>query len=266
MTGRLTSPSNPHLKRARRLRQRKHREREGAFVVEGIHPVWRAAETGADVQVVLMAPAVLTSEAARQLVAGLSPRGTRVLEVDAESFASVSERDNPSGLAAVVRSKQTTLDDLEVSAQSVFVALVDVANPGNLGTIVRTADAAAAAGVLLMGESTDAFHPAAVKASMGALFSVPLCHTTFDDLSAWRQAQGASLVTTSARADGDLWEADIPLPCIVLFGSEARGLPRDVLEQGDVALRIPMWGSTTSLNLAVAAGVVIYEIKRRAGR
>src|SRR6266568_7234783 len=176
MTGLISSAANPVVKRLRLLGDRKHRRREGVFVVEGIQPVWQAVEAGADVEVLVVAPDLLGGSPAARMVAGQEAAGTRVARLTAELFARVSPRDGPSGLAAIVRARVPGLAGLPVPPDALFVALHEIGNPGNLGSIIRTADAAGAAGVILLGQATDPFDPAAVKASMGAVFSVPVAH------------------------------------------------------------------------------------------
>jgi RNA methyltransferase, TrmH family len=262
MTNLISSAANPVVKRMRLLGDRKHRRRESAFVVEGIQPVWQAVEAGANVEVLVVAPALLGSRAA-ELVAGQEATGTRVARVTGELFARLSARDGPSGLAAIVRARVPGLASLPVTSDAVFVALHEVGNPGNLGTIIRTADAAGAAGVVLVGPAADPFDPAAVKASMGALFAVPVARAADPtEFFAWAAGSGVSVITTSAKAERSFWEAGYPRPLALLLGAEGAGLPEDVLAAGDVQVRIPMTGTAESLNLAVAAGLLLYQARK----
>ena len=260
----ISSTANPLVRRIRRLGERKHRRREGAFFVEGIQPVWQAVEAGTEIETLVVAPGLLTSALARRMVAEQERRGVRCARVTPAVFEALSGRDNPSGLAAVVRARTGRLDELAVTPDACFVALHEVGNPGNLGTILRTAEAAGAAGVLLLGETTDPFHPAAVKASMGALFTMPVVHVAEPEaFFAWAAARGIAVVTTSARAPDEHWAARYPLPVALLLGSEGEGLPAELLARGDLAVRIPMVGTAHSLNLAVAAGILLYEVRRQ---
>lgn len=254
----ISSPANPLLKRIRKLRQRKHRESERAFFVEGIAAVWQAIESGAEVDVVVVAPDLLTSERARELVASLGGRGIRVAEVTAEAFRSVAEREHPSGLGAVVGVPTRSLRDIAVGERTLVVALHDVGNPGNLGTVVRTADAAGAAAVVVTGGSTEPWDPAAAKASMGTIFSTPVVTAEVEDALAWAREHGLSVVASSARGRVAHWDARYPDRCLLLLGSEATGLPRELLDAADEVVRIPQQGTASSLNLAVAAGILIY--------
>lgn len=264
----ITSAANPLVKRVRQLGDRRHRRREQAFVVRGIQPVWQAVEAGADIEVLIVAPALL-GEPAAGMVAGQEARGARVARVSAELFERIGDRDGPAGLAAIVRQPRTSLTDLAVGSGSVFVALHEIANPGNLGTIIRTADAAGAAGIVLVGSCTDPFDPAAVKASMGAVFSVPVAAVPAPaEFLHWCKEQGIAIAVTSGRPGGTddpdtYWDARLPRPLAVLLGSEGAGLPANLLASGDVRLRIPMTGTAESLNLAVATGLVLYEAWRQ---
>ena len=262
----LTSASNPLIKRVRLLADRKHRRRESAFVVHGIQPVWQAVEAGADVEVLIVAPDLLRHVGAAAMVAATEAAGVPVARLSGELFGRIADRDGPSGLAAIVRAVRVTLADLTVRPDSLFAALHSAGNPGNLGTIIRTASAAGVGGVILIGPSADPYDPAAVKASMGALFTVPVVPVQsaaqFQD---WAAASGVRVVATSARGSVSCWEADLPLPLALLLGSEGAGLPEELISAAEVHVAIPMTGTAESLNLAVAAAILLYEVRRRTG-
>lgn len=260
----ITSAANPLVKRIRGLAERKQRRREGVFFVEGLQPVWQAVEAGATIELFVVAPDLLVSERARELLAAQEARGVRVAHLAASIFTSLSDRDGPTGLGAIVRARLARLEELPVREDAPLVALHRIGNPGNLGTIIRTADATGAGGIILLGETTDPFAPAAVKASMGALFALPIAHTTDpEQFFAWAAERGVAIVTTSARATDEHWGIRYPRPLAILLGSEGDGLPPDLLARGDLRVRIPMAGTARSLNLAVAAGVLLYEIRRQ---
>lgn len=266
MAQEITSSANPVIKRMRLLADRKHRRREGAFVVEGIQPVWQAVEAGAVIDTLVVAPRLLEHSPAARMVAQQEARGVTITRVSKELFGRLSGRDRPSGLAAIVRGRPAGLGELEVDAACVFVALHEIASPGNLGTIIRTANAAAAAGVILLGATADPFDPAAVKASMGALFGLPVAHVDAEEeFFAWAAGHSVAVIATSGKAADSFWDVEYPRPSVLLLGAEGTGLPGRLLERGDLLVRIPMAGTAESLNLAVAAGVMLYEMARRAG-
>src|SRR6266566_4483239 len=234
----------------RLLADRRHRRREGAFVVRGIQPVWQAVEAGAAIETLIVAPGLLgrspAERRAAEMVAGQEAAGVRVARVSDELFGRLSDREGPPGLAAIVRGRVLPLSELPAGPRSVFVALHEIGNPGNLGTIIRTANAAGAGGVVLFG-------PPVVQAREAGEFF------------AWAGDRGVTVITTSARATVSFWDASYPRPLALLLGAEGSGLPGDVLAQGDVCVRIPMVGTAESLNLAVAAGLLLYEAQRGGG-
>lgn len=259
----ITSRANPLIKELRALEQKKGRDRRGEFLVEGIQPVLQALQSGANIRLLIVAPDLLTSKVARDAIRSQERAGTRIVNVSAEVFESLAEREHPTGIAAVVRVTPHALRDVHVDRDALFVGLYEVSNPGNLGTILRTADAVKARGVILIGSATDPFAPAAVRASRGALFSIPVLQLqNANELLDWCDAQNVRIVTTSDRAQHDLWDADLSAPALFLLGNEGEGLPPAILARGQ-AVKIPMAGVMDSLNLAVAAGVLLYECKRQ---
>jgi TrmH family RNA methyltransferase len=265
----ITSAANPVVKRVRLLADRKHRRREGAFVVEGIQPVSRAIEAGWPVETLLVAPDLLAGSPAvgplERLVEEQEAAGVRVARLSRELFLRLSEREGATGLAAIIRGRTSALEELTVRSGAVLMALHNVGNPGNLGTIIRTADATGCDAVILVGDSSDPFAPAAVKASMGSLFATPVVQTaSLDEFFDWARAYGVRVIATSGTAEHDHWNTPYPTPLALLFGAEGPGLPAEALRRSDQQVRIPMTGTAESLNLAVAAGVMMYEARRAA--
>ncbi|MDX1687124.1 MAG: RNA methyltransferase [Candidatus Promineifilaceae bacterium] len=263
----ITSFRNPLVKRIKKLKQKKYRQREGAFFIEGIRVVLSALERGAPVEALVVAPELLTSDVAWEAVAEQRAQGVEVREVSGEVFESFAERDNPVGLGAIVGVRLRDLASLPAGPEDVFAALFDVGDPGNLGTIVRTLDGVGAAGLILVGQTTDPFHPTSVKASMGALFNVPVAEAeTVEAMWRWAEGRGVHTVATSAHARQVYWDAAYALPALLLLGSEGEGLPADVMERAEQTVTIPMVGASSSLNLAVAAGLLLYEVRRQIQR
>jgi TrmH family RNA methyltransferase len=264
----ITSFANPPVKRVRQLADRKRRRREGAFVVEGLQPVWRAVTSGWPVDTLIVAPDLLTNEPSRRMVHEQRESGVRVVSVSREVFAHLSDREGPAGLAAIVRGSLTGLSSFRPrpagSADGPVVALFRAANPGNIGTVLRTADAAGAAGLLLVGETADPFAPAAVKASMGSVFAVPFCAAPDPaELFDWAHRERRPVLAVTGSAAASLWDGPADGRAVLLLGSEGAGLPADLVDRCDDAVAIPMQGTAESLNLATAAAVLLYEFKRR---
>ena len=263
----ITSFRNPLVKRIKKLRRRKYRRREGAFFVEGIRVVLSAFEHRAPLETVVYASDLLTSDVAREALAAQRAAGTELVELSPEVFASISERDNPVGLGAIVRTRLHALDGLSVASDAILVAAEDLSDPGNLGTLVRTVDGVGAAGLILVGQTTDPFHPTAVKASMGALFTVPVAEVAeAAELWTWARDHDLFTIATSARAGQNFWQTGYRFPALLLLGSEGEGLAPELLRQADQAVSIPMYGQASSLNLSVAAGLLLYELRRAQSR
>lgn len=256
----ITSHANERVKAIRRLADRKARDESGLFWVEGLRLVGEAFDCGAAVQTLVVAPDLLRSDFGHGLVARARHQTVEVLEVSAEVFARLSQKDGPQGIAACVRPNWTRLDDAVVEPNCPWVALEAVADPGNLGTILRTGDSAGAAGVILLDHSTDPYDPSAVRGSMGAVFAQRLVRTSLTELDAWRRRQGAALIGTSDRGAQDYHAFRYPERSVILMGSERHGLSAQAVDRCDTVVRIPMLGRSDSLNLAVATAVLLYEM------
>jgi RNA methyltransferase, TrmH family len=258
---RITSTSNTHIKRIRALRSRKERALTGLFFAEGLRVVREAMSAPGAVELLIVAPELLAGAAAWETVATQRAGGGRVLEVSAEVFASLSERDGPQGIAAVVRQRWSELPQAS-PGESPWVALYGVKHPGNLGAVLRTCDAVGARGVILIGATTDPHDPASVRASMGTIVHQQLVRCSDGEFVAWSRADDRTLVGTSGAAERDYREAVYPRGLVLLMGAERRGLPRELLAACQEIVRIPMVGRADSLNLAVATGLVLYESVR----
>lgn len=260
----VTSFSNPTVKRYRALANRKYRRRENAFAVEGLQPVWRAVASAWRVDTLIVAPALLTNDAAREMVEAQRGLGCPVLSVSADVFAHLSQRDGPAGLAAIVGGSVAGLDGFQPTGPGPVVALHEVGNPGNIGTILRSADAAGAAGLLIIGACADPLAPAAVKASMGSVFAVPMAHAAGpEQLFTWAARSNRAVVAVTGHASDSLWDTDIAPGAVLLLGSEGDGLPDEIARRCAAAVAIPMQGTAESLNLATAASVTVFELSRR---
>ena len=206
-------------------------------------------------------------EYAQALVEGF-PR-ERCLALSDDVFQTLSDRDEPQGIAAEVRIEERTLADIPLVAGMLVIVAHQLANPGNLGSVIRTADAAGATGVVVMEPSADLYDPQTVRATMGSLFALPIVRLEADGLLApwYAQVRASGLpllvVGTSARGPQLYYEVDYRRPLVLLLGSERHGLPEPMRQQADVVVRLPMSGTSTSLNVSAAAGALIYEVVRQ---
>lgn len=260
----ITSPANPRIKQLRALARRKEREATGLCVAEGIFHVGEAlaatAAGRATVEALFHAPDLLISDFGRGLTREASAAGIPTFETSAGVLAGVAEKDNPQGILAVVRPRRYTLTDFTPDALPWLAAVVTPQDPGNVGAILRTLDAVGAAGLLLLDGGVDAYHPGAVRASMGTIFRLPVAVADFAAFVAWARAGGYRVHGTSARGQTDYRATEYTPPLVLLLGSEREGLSAEQAAQCDALVRLPMHGRVSSLNLAVAAGVMLYAI------
>jgi TrmH family RNA methyltransferase len=186
--------------------------------------------------------------------------GVHLLECDEKVFRSLSSKEGPQGIAAIVHPNLTPIEKLSMNKDDLFIALDSIQDPGNLGTILRTSDAVGAKGVFLLDQSTDPYDPTAVRASMGAIFDQVLVKTSLEIFGEWKKKNKLPLIGTSGTANTDFHEFTYPATLIVLMGSEQKGLQKEHYELCDNVVKIPMLGRSDSLNLAVATAVVLFEI------
>ncbi len=253
----ITSLSNPLVKQTRALRHKKARLESGLFLVEGIHHVGEVVEAGWVVESLVYAPDLLKSEFAADLIARL---GDKPQPVSAEVMESLTDKENPQGIIAVVRQKRADFSaslDFETA-----VALVSPQDPGNVGTILRTMDGVGAETLFLLDGGVDLYHPTVIRSSMGAVFWKPVIPASFDEFVSWAHEGRYQLVGTSARAEVDYRTLVPNKPWVLLLGNEQKGLSPEQVKSCDVTVSLPMRGRISSLNLAVAAGVLLYELNR----
>jgi TrmH family RNA methyltransferase len=256
----ISSRGNPVVKAIRALSSRKQRDSSGRFFVDGLHLVAAAAQQQAIIEICVVAPELLTSAFGRELARTLAQSSAQVVEVTADVFQSLAAKEYAQGVGIVARQRWLDLAHIQPELGQCWVALDTVQYPGNLGTILRTCDAVGGAGVILLGNTTDPYDPAGVRASMGAIFSQRLARASFTEFAAWCRRHNVVVVGTSPAAALDYQGVAYQPPLVLLMGSEPRGLAREQQALCDVVVNIPMVGHSDSLNLAVATGLMLYEV------
>jgi len=258
----ITSTRNPQLKAVRRLRRSRVREREGVFLAEGRRQLESALAAGARVTCVYAAPALYLVDGDEALVCEAALRGARIVELGAEAFMSITSQVRPDGIAAVVERPGTGLES--IPARSLVLVATGIERPGNLGTIVRTAEAAGAGGLVACDAATDVFHPETVRGSVGTVFDLPLAQASLSETLAWLAAGHARVLVATPDGERPVWEADYSAPGLaVVVGGERHGVDPEWVAAADETVRIPMAGRADSLNVGVAAGIVLFEAARQ---
>jgi len=258
---RVTSLANPEIKQIRALTLPKHRKQSGLFIAEGLKLVADAVETGWEVATLVYGARAAEQPLLQRLAATLHARGASVIEANDAVLAKISRRENPQMVVAVIRQRLVPPSP-DAGAAALYVALEGVRDPGNLGTIVRTVDAVGGSGVILVGETVDPFSLEAVRATMGSIFHVPLSRMTTQAFLDWRRGWPGTVVGTHLAATDDYRAVAYGDRVLLLMGAEQAGLSQALADACDRVVRIPMAGRADSLNLAIATGVMLYEIGR----
>jgi RNA methyltransferase, TrmH family len=257
----LSSLANPLVRRARALKGRKGRAESGSFLVEGLHHVGSALEAGWDVDILIYAPDLLSGDYAPSLLEDAERSGLTPQPVSVKVMESLADKDNPQGILALVKQRTMRLSDLKTTRSG--VALVSPQDPGNVGTILRTIDAVGADALFLLDGGVDLYHPTCVRASMGTIFWKPVVQAGFDEFAAWARDKGILLVGTSAHAHLDYHEISPgDSPWVLLLGNEQKGLSDEQIGACDLTVSMPMRGKVSSLNLSVAAGILLYALNK----
>ncbi len=259
----ITSLANPIVKDIRGLALAKNRKASGLFVAEGLKLVADAVEANWAIRTLVYASAAGSQPLVAKLAASTHAKGGDVLAVSEQVLAKISRRDNPQTVIGVFEQRLTKVAAIHPAADTMWVALEDVRDPGNLGTIVRTADAVGAAGVILVGDTVDPFSVEAVRATMGSIFAVPLARADRASFAALAKGWPGSVVGTHLAATTDYREASYGAPVLLVMGGEQAGLTAEAAALCSTLVKIPMAGKADSLNLAVATGVMLFEIRRR---
>ncbi len=256
----ITGFSNPTVKYLRALRDRKHRRREGAFLVEGLRLLTDARETGRLPRMLVMADSRDPHPLLDALEQAVDAAGGEVVETTADILSKITGKDNPQAVAGVFEEWDTSLAALDRASAPIWLVAQALRDPGNLGTMLRTGDAVGAGGLILIDDCADPFSVEAVRASMGAVFTQSIARTRWEDFVPWLRSGPGQLVAASLRDAQPYRSAAYASPCFILVGNESRGLPEDYELECDLRVTMPMRGRADSLNAAVAGAVLAYEV------
>ena len=256
----ITGFSNPTVKALRALREKKHRKAAGRFLAEGLRLLTDARESGHIPETLVLSdrrdPHPLLSELERAVEA----RGGEIIETSPDILAKITGKDNPQAVAGVFAEFDTSLAALDRTSADIWLVAQALRDPGNLGTMLRTADAIGAGGVILINDCADPFSVETVRASMGAIFTRRVARAEWADFEQWLRAGEGQLVAASLRDAQPYRSAPYAAPCFVMVGNESRGLPEEYEVACDLRVTMPMKGRADSLNAAVAAAVLGYEV------
>lgn len=251
------------MKQLVKLRDRRDRDDAGVFLVEGYREVRRALEKGVTLTELYVAPSWFLGSNEPTLIAEAEKAGARIFELSKDAFAKVAYRERPDGLLAVAPQWKRTLEELTLPEKPFLLVVEAIEKPGNLGTILRSADAAGCNAVIVCDPVTDIFNPNVVRASTGVLFSVPCIVEKSEHVLAWLREKGVRTIATTPAAEKLYTDSDLRGPLAIVMGSEQYGLSDFWLKNADLPVRIPMAGQADSLNVAMATIITLFEAVRQ---
>jgi TrmH family RNA methyltransferase len=261
MPRQITSFSNDTVKRLRSLRDKRARREEGLFLAEGLRIIAEARDSGVLPELVAFSAGNGLHPLAAEIVAATEAAGGDAIETTPDILTKMSGKDNPQMLLGAYRQPHTTLEELDRSAAPLWMVAQALRDPGNIGTILRTGDAVGAGGLILIDDCADPYSVEAVRASMGAVFTQRIAQARWPEFLSWLRAEPGQLVGTSLKTDQDYLTASYLQPCFLLIGNEQAGLPGDYEAQCDLLVKIPMAGRADSLNAAIAAAVMAFQVR-----
>ena len=256
----IESLQNPKVKEVVKLRDRRHRDETGLFLIEGYRELKRAVDAGRQMQQLFYCPKLFLGDNERALIAAA---GGDAFECTPEVFAKISYRDRPDGLLGVAPQRHLHLVDLKLKKTPFLLVAESIEKPGNLGTILRSADAAGVDAVIVCDRTTDIHNPNVVRSSVGTLFTVPVVEAAAEEVMAFLKKQGIAMVAATPHAQLEFTQADLKVPLAILVGTEQYGLSELWMKQAEIAVHIPMFGTADSLNVASATTLLLYEVIRQ---
>jgi RNA methyltransferase, TrmH family len=252
--------NDPEFLHLRSLQTPQGRSRTGLYLIEGIRHVARAAEEHAAISSLFLSPAFLTNPFGRKLVRRLRQSGVPSAQLTPQLYRDLTLAAEPQGLGAIVRQQWLSISNVRPGPDRLWLAVESIDSPGNLGTIIRTAEATGVAGIIVIGANADPYEPTAIRASMGSLFSQRLVRCSVREFTDWAKAFDVAVVGSSPTGLLDYRAFRCRWPAALLIGSERHGLSEQLASACDFIVRIPMLGRGDSINAAVATGVLLYEL------
>ncbi len=255
----ITSAANPLIKLLRSLERKKGRNETGLFLAEGVRLIEQALAQDWQVDTLILSASGADRDYVQALAKRAENKGARIVQVPDRIAGSLAKKDNPQAVIAAIRQRGLTLQDLNPTHKGLWIGLYECRDPGNLGTILRTADCADVAGVIMIEQCCDPYSVEAVRASMGSLFDVRLARADFESFNQWRKEAGLNMVAASVNGDTAHTGVNFAQPSLILMGNEQSGLPDAIEATCDTLCLIPMRGGADSLNLAQATAIMLYE-------
>lgn len=262
----ITSTGNPRVKKTLRLRGKRGRAEGERILIDGVREIGRAVEAGVSIEEILFCDKLLDGRTARELLRKIEARGALLTQVSETVFDKIRYGDRTGGLVAVGKRPTMLLNEVRLSAMPMIAVIENLEKPGNLGAIIRTADAAGVEAILVVDPGMDLYGPNVIRASLGTIFAVPVVETRSAEAIQWLQERDLSIITATPEGATIYTAVDLRRPVAFVFGSEAQGLSAAWRTLKVIQASVPMRGRADSLNVATTAALFFYEALRQRGR
>lgn len=259
----ITSAQNDAVKHLVKLRDRRHRDREGVTLLEGYRELTRAREYGMTLTECFFSPEHFLGVNEMPFLEKLAREGVPVRQLAPHLLEKVAYRDRPEGLLAIAKMRRHTLADLPYRPDGLYLVAETIEKPGNLGSMLRSADAVGATGMIICGHGTDIYNPNVIRASTGALFSMPLAEAENEEVLEWLRGHDIRILAATPHTDRCYTDTDMTRGVAIVVGAEQTGLTDFWLSRADLPVVIPMLGKIDSLNVAAATTILLYEAVRQ---
>ncbi|WP_069650948.1 23S rRNA (guanosine(2251)-2'-O)-methyltransferase RlmB [Caloranaerobacter ferrireducens] len=264
MEANITSLSNPLIKSVRALHKKKDRWKQRKFFVEGVRAVEEAVKSDVKIDSILYTESLFDTFGGQQLFNLINKKGYRLFKITEKILKTVSDTENPQGIIAIIEFNLVNLDDIFIKEGNFIIILDKIQDPGNLGTIIRTADAFGANGIVLTRGCVDVFNPKTIRSTMGSLFHLPVSYEdSIEKVITKFKEIGIKIIATSLDAEQFCYDIDLTQDFALIIGNEASGVSKEAIELSDHKIKIPIEKRTESLNAAIASGVIMYETYRQ---
>ncbi|SKC43581.1 23S rRNA (guanosine(2251)-2'-O)-methyltransferase RlmB [Maledivibacter halophilus] len=260
----IISPSNQNIKHIKSLHKRKYRDKHKEFLIEGLRSVEHGLENNAEFRNICYNDVITSSNRGCKLLEKISQRKIELCKINDKIFKEISTTDSPQGILGVVKRRYYDLEDI-ISKDKLFLIILDkLQDPGNVGTIIRTADAAGVSCIISLKGTVDIYNSKTIRSTMGSIFSMPIIHIeTIGDVIEILKGNGVDIISTTLEAERYHFEVKYGRKNAIIIGNEGNGISNELIKRSDIKVKIPIIGNAESLNASIAAGIIIYEIVRQ---
>ena len=259
----ITSASNPKIKEALDIKNKRSRYKHAAFIIEGTHLVETALASGHQIKEVFFTSAFSQRKDGHKILREIAKKTDEIFEVTEQIIHKLADTETPQGIIAIASYATKNLEEIRFKSAPLIVAVDGVQEPGNLGTIIRTSDAAGADAVIILKGTCDVFMQKTIRATAGSIFNIPIIYSGTDKFLEWLKLNGIMLIATALDSGKSIFDAGLKNPIAFVFGNEAHGVSSEIKKKADLILKIPIYGKAESLNVSASAAVCLYEAVRQ---